>query len=82
MVRATACIIRSWRSSPPNPTEQEDKDLLGAHPQNNSAVCGQEQDHEEDYQREKSVEPGDHSLPELHLLGEGLVGRACCRIPL
>ena len=58
MVRATACIIRSWRSSPPNPTEQEDKDLLGAHPQNNSAVCGQEQDHEEDYQREKSVEPG------------------------
>ena len=59
---------------PSNPVEQEDKHLLGAHPQNNSAVCGQEQDHEEDYQREKSVEPGEHSLPELHLLGEGWWG--------
>ena len=74
MVRATACSMRSWRSSPPNPAEQEDKHLLGTHPQNKSAVCRQEQDHEEDYQREKSVEPGDHSLPELHLLRRGVGG--------
>ncbi len=58
---------------PSNPAEQVDKDLLGANLQNNSGVGGQYQDHEEDHQREESVEPGDNGLPEFLPLGEGLL---------